>query len=111
MLQGNEEFVMIDDQKIVFEAALALSPIASSKNKKVLIVKGGPGTGKSVVAVNLLVELTKRGLVTQYISKNAASRAVYESKLTIPVFYTQLFYINTLSSQIINAHSLTNKTC
>ncbi len=82
MLKGNEEFTMIDDQKIVFEAALELSKKATANKKKVLIVKGGPGTGKSVVAVNLLVELTRRGLVAQYVSKNAAPRAVYESKLT-----------------------------
>jgi DUF2075 family protein len=82
MLKGNEEFIMIDDQKIVFESALALSQKATANKKQILIVKGGPGTGKSVVAINLLVELTKRGLVAQFVSKNAAPRAVYESKLT-----------------------------
>lgn len=82
MLKGNPEFIMIDDQKIVYETALSLIRKASSKNKKVLIVKGGPGTGKSVVAVNLLVAISKMGLLTQYVSKNAAPRAVYESKLT-----------------------------
>ena len=82
MLKGNKEFVMIDEQKIVFEAALAFTQKASELNKKILIVKGGPGTGKSVVAINLLVEITKRGLLTQYISKNAAPRAVYENKLS-----------------------------
>jgi hypothetical protein len=45
-------------------------------------VEGGPGTGKSVVAINLLTELTKRGLVAKYVSKNAAPRAVYITKLT-----------------------------
>lgn len=82
MLKGNDEFVMVDDQKVVFENALALAKKASDKNKQVLIVKGGPGTGKSVVAVNLLVALTKIGLVSQYVSKNAAPRAVYEARLT-----------------------------
>ena len=82
MLQGNQEFLMIDDQKLVFEEALHLSRKASPKSKQVLIVEGGPGTGKSVVAVNLLVELTNQGRVVQYVTKNAAPRAVYESKLT-----------------------------
>lgn len=82
MIKGNQEFVMIDDQKVVYEYALALAKKASEKNKQVLIVQGGPGTGKSVVAINLLVSLTKLGLVTQYVSKNAAPRAVYEAKLT-----------------------------
>jgi hypothetical protein len=82
MLKGNQEFIMIDDQKVVYETALALAKKSSAYNKNVLIVQGGPGTGKSVVAVNLLVALTKLGLVTQYITKNAAPRAVYESMLT-----------------------------
>lgn len=82
MIKGNQEFVMIDDQKIVYENALTLAKKASSTNKQVLIVQGGPGTGKSVVAINLLVELTKTGLLAHYVSKNAAPRAVYESRLT-----------------------------
>jgi uncharacterized protein len=82
MLKGNDEFILIDDQKIVYETAIALAKRASAKNKNVLIVEGGPGTGKTVVAVNLLVSLTKIGLLSQYITKNAAPRAVYESKLT-----------------------------
>ncbi len=90
MIKGNQEFVMIDDQKVVYENAIALAKHASEKNKQVLIVKGGPGTGKSVVAINLLVELTKLGLLTQYVSKNAAPRAVYEARLTGTVKATEI---------------------
>ena len=81
LLKGNQEFVMIDDQKIIFEQALTLSKKANSINKKVLIVEGGPGTGKSVVAINLLVAITKLQKLTQYITRNSAPRQVYESKL------------------------------
>jgi len=73
---------MIDEQKGVYETALSLAAQARSDKKRVLIVEGGPGTGKSVVAVNLLAELTQRGQVTRYVSKNAAPRAVYKVKLT-----------------------------
>lgn len=82
MLEGNQEFLMIDDQKVVYESALNLGKIASSNKKQVLIVQGGPGTGKSVVAINLLVEMTKRRLLAQYITKNSAPREVYHAKLT-----------------------------
>lgn len=82
MLKGNQEFIMIDDQKIVYETALALAKKSSDTVNNVLIVDGGPGTGKSVVAINLLVALTKFGLVTQYVTKNSAPRDVYESMLT-----------------------------
>ncbi len=81
MLKGNEEFVMIDEQKVVYEMALSLTKKSSKANKNVLIVEGGPGTGKSVVAINLLVAITKLGLNTQYVTKNAAPRGVFEAKL------------------------------
>ncbi|MFA7552518.1 MAG: DNA/RNA helicase domain-containing protein [Bacteroidales bacterium] len=82
MIRGNREFIMIDEQKAVYETALSLAAKARSDKKMVLIVEGGPGTGKSVVAVNLLAELTQRGQVTRYVSKNAAPREVYKVKLT-----------------------------
>ncbi len=82
MLKGKQEFVLIDDQKVVYETALALAKQSSDEKKTVLIIEGGPGTGKSVVAINLLVELTRLGLMAQYVSKNAAPRAVYEARLT-----------------------------
>ncbi|WCT11016.1 DUF2075 domain-containing protein [Mucilaginibacter jinjuensis] len=81
MLKGQQEFVLIDEQKVVYETALALVKGHQSE-KQILIVEGGPGTGKSVVAINLLVALTKLGLLAQYVSKNAAPRAVYEAKLS-----------------------------
>ncbi|MDP3469604.1 MAG: DUF2075 domain-containing protein [Daejeonella sp.] len=81
MLTGKDEFILIDDQKIVYETAM-LAAQSSESSKNVLIVEGGPGTGKSVVAVNLLVKLTEKGLLAQYVTKNAAPRSVYESKLT-----------------------------
>lgn len=82
MLKGNKEFQLLDEQKTVYETALALSCQVRSDKKQVLIVEGGPGSGKSVLAVNILVELTKRGLVARYVSKNSAPRAVYSKKLS-----------------------------
>jgi DUF2075 family protein len=81
MLRGNTEFVLVDDQKVVYETCLAKARMASADRKQVVIVSGGPGTGKSVVAINLIVALTKNGLLSKYVSKNAAPRAVYAQKL------------------------------
>ncbi len=82
MLKGNQEFVMLDDQKVVYEEILENS-IKSQKdrNKRTIIVQGGPGTGKTVVAINLLAELTKRNQFAQYVTKNAEVRKVYSYKL------------------------------
>ena len=80
-MKGKPEFVLIDDQKTTFESALAAASAASEEAPKVLIIEGGPGTGKTVLAINLLVKLTGLGLLSKYVSKNAAPRKVYESKL------------------------------
>lgn len=94
MLKGNKEFYMIDNQKIVYEYALrnAIDTV-SANDKNVMIVRGGPGTGKSVLAVNLLVELNNRNMTCFYVTKNAAPRSVYANKLRGD--YTQT-YINHL---------------
>ncbi|MFA5792707.1 MAG: DUF2075 domain-containing protein [Candidatus Gracilibacteria bacterium] len=102
MLKGNQEFVMIDDQKVVYETAMALAKKSSVANKNILIVQGGPGTGKSVVAINLLVALTKLGFVSQYITKNSAPRAVYESMLTGTLRKTEITNLFSGSGSFIN---------
>ncbi len=82
MLQGNREFIMLDEQKVVYEEILDAARLSAKDSKKrVIIVKGGPGTGKSVVAVNLLAELTREDQFCQYVSKNSAPRNVYLKKL------------------------------
>jgi DUF2075 family protein/phage repressor protein C with HTH and peptisase S24 domain len=82
MMKGKQEFVLIDEQKLAYENALAIAKHASESVKRVMLIEGGPGTGKSIVAINLLVALSKLGLLCRYVSKNAAPRAVYRKKLT-----------------------------
>ncbi|MFA5776197.1 MAG: DUF2075 domain-containing protein [Patescibacteria group bacterium] len=102
MLQGNQEFKLIDDQKLVYETALKLARESTATNKNVLIVEGGPGTGKSVVAINLLTELTKRGGVTQYVTKNSAPREVYQVKLTGKFTKTRISNLFSSSGSFYN---------
>lgn len=123
MIQGNKEFIMIDDQKVVYETALDLALKSHEKNKNVLIVEGGPGTGKSVVAINLLVELNRRGKMSQYVTKTSAPRDVYFEKLRGQKRMTELKSLFVGSGTFINApenvintliideaHRLTEKT-
>ena len=82
MLKGNKEFVLIDDQKVEFEQIKKAAFDAIKNNQKtVYIVRGGPGTGKSVVAINLLAECIHNGYMAQYITSNAAPRNVYSTML------------------------------
>lgn len=83
MISGNQEFVMIDEQKVIYEAIKNLVNRAQGTDEKyTVIVEGGPGTGKSVVAIQLLTDLiTNKNLVVNYVTKNAAPRNVYFEKL------------------------------
>lgn len=83
MISGNQEFVMIDEQKVVYEAIKNLVNKAQETGEKyTVIVEGGPGTGKSVVAIQLLTDLiANKDLVVNYVTKNAAPRNVYFEKL------------------------------
>jgi uncharacterized protein len=103
MLKGNQEFVLIDDQKVVFENALTIAAKSSEKSKQVLIVEGGPGTGKSVVAINLLVALTSKGTLVKYVTKNAAPRAVFHSRLTGTFRRTEIENLFTGSGSFTSA--------
>lgn len=80
MINGNQEFVMIDEQKVVFSTIKKLVENSLKDNQKyTIIVEGGPGTGKSVIAINLLAEF--RSLMVNYVTKNAAPRNVYFTKM------------------------------
>ena len=73
--------VSIDDQKTILEKIAFASQKGLSGKKQVLIVKGGPGTGKSVVAINALSRLMGQRLNVRYVTPNAAPRAVFEVRL------------------------------
>ena len=81
MLEGLEEFVLLDDQKTVLEKIVTAATKAQVEKKQVLIVKGGPGTGKSVISINALARLSSLRMNARYITPNAAPRTVFESKL------------------------------
>jgi uncharacterized protein len=82
MLSGNKEFVLIDDQKVVYEHAKYLG-VKSKKDekKRVIIIEGGPGTGKTILAINLLSYFINKKLVANYVTKNSAPREVFYNKL------------------------------
>jgi uncharacterized protein len=82
MLDGNEYFKLSNEQKLVHDSIIQ-SVVDEVTDKTITIVKGGPGTGKSVVAFNVLVDLYRNyGLKSVfYVTKNAAPRTVYQEKL------------------------------
>lgn len=73
MVKGNSQYVLLDEQLIVYDRVLqAATDGVGGKKKNVVIVKGGPGTGKSVIAMNLLGDLSARGLNAHYVTGSKA---------------------------------------
>jgi len=73
MIQGSPEYVLLDEQKVVFNSVLAkVSEQHATDEKAVFVINGGPGTGKSVIALNLVAELVKAGYVTHHATGSKA---------------------------------------
>lgn len=82
MINGNKEFDLIDDQKVAYEEAMNMAKNSiMTGEKSVLIVNGGPGTGKTVLAMNLMVDLINKNVSCFYVTKNSAPRNVFKKKL------------------------------
>ena len=109
LLQGKPEFILIDDQKVAHETILQADAHAAQR-KQVVIVQGGPGTGKSVIAINLLSALIARKRNVRYVSKNAAPRAVYEAKLTGKFTKTRISNLFSGSGAFVNDEADTYDT-
>lgn len=82
LLKGNEVFTMIDEQQVAYATIKKLVESTINSDKKhTVIVQGGPGTGKSVIAVNLLSHLINQAYNVEYVTKNAAPRNVFTTLL------------------------------
>lgn len=61
-IRDREQFVLLDKQRVAYEIVLHEVERAREADKKsIVIVTGGPGTGKSVIALSLLGELARQG--------------------------------------------------
>lgn len=74
LFKGNKEFILIDEQKVAYSTIIKLAEFRDKK--RTIIVKGGPGTGKSVVSMNAFGELLKKELNVKFVAPNASFRTV-----------------------------------
>ncbi len=75
MLEGNEEFQLIDEQDEAFRVIRhQVLNDADRTHRHVFVVEGGPGTGKSVIAVRLLAETLKKKRMAFFVAPNKAFR-------------------------------------
>lgn len=62
-VREREQFVLLDQQQVAYRIVLnAVRKAKQSDHKEVVVVTGGPGTGKSVIALSLLGELFRQGV-------------------------------------------------
>ena len=73
IIKNKSEFILLDDQLIVYDKVLSEARKAyHSRNKSVIIAAGGPGTGKSVIALNLMADLLLKGYNAHYATGSRA---------------------------------------
>ena len=78
LMKGNKEFMLLDEQAVVYDLCIkTMKECLKDMKKRTIIIQGGPGTGKSVLAVNLLKEYTLKELNASYVTKNSAPREAY----------------------------------
>lgn len=96
LFKGKKEFVLLDEQKKADSRIREIVQRAARTGEKyTIVVKGGPGTGKSVLALDLLKDITSSyHLKACYATSNSAPREVYFSELRGDNFKAQ--WIKTL---------------
>ena len=73
VIRGIPEFILLDEQQIVYDSVFSATTSGfHDKQKTVIIIKGGPGTGKSVIAINLMADLLLKGYNAQYATGSRA---------------------------------------
>lgn len=103
VIKGKREYVLLDEQLVVYNKVLACANEGFHDRKRsIVLVKGGPGTGKSVIAMNLLGDLLTKGYNAQYAT---GSRAFTETlrKIIGPRGSIQFKYFNSYGDAEPNA--------
>ena len=85
MLKGKEEFVLLEEQLTSSNSIFGMveNAIKNPSCKMALIVKGGPGTGKTVIALHVIAELASKysNLLSFFTTRSTALRETLKTKL------------------------------
>ena len=80
MFEGNDVFTLLDEQRVAYSNIMNYA--SEAKGKTTLIVNGGPGTGKSVVAMHAFVALLKQGNNIRFVAPNASFKEAMVAMLS-----------------------------
>ncbi len=72
-IQQREQFILLDEQEVAYRLVLnAVKSASRADHKSVIVVTGGPGSGKSVIALSLLGELFRQGRTAEHATGSKA---------------------------------------
>jgi len=73
MINEQQIFNLIDDQIATYNSIMhRVKMITKTKEKSLVIIKGGPGTGKSVIALEVMGELLRQGKKVMHATGSSA---------------------------------------
>ena len=83
MVRNEPMFDLLDEQAVCFDMCVrTMLQCLKDHKKRTIIIQGGPGTGKSVLAVNLLMHYLLCNCNAAYVTKNSAPRQAFLSILS-----------------------------
>ena len=83
MVRGTPVFDLLDEQAVCFDMCVrTMLQCLKDRKKRTILIQGGPGTGKSVLAVNLLMHYITCACNAAYVTKNRAPRDAFLSILS-----------------------------
>lgn len=72
-IQDREQFVLLDEQRVAYQLVeQAVVTARAQRTQTVVVVIGGPGSGKSVIALSLLGELSRQGRKVHHATGSSA---------------------------------------
>ncbi|WP_169742823.1 DNA/RNA helicase domain-containing protein [Muricoccus aerilatus] len=81
-VQGNHEWRLLDEQLLAFNQVISLVDQAKAKagGRNLVAVRGGPGTGKSVIAIQLLAYAARQRWRIAHVTGSKAFQTVLQAK-------------------------------
>jgi len=80
-LRADREWHLLDEQRTAYNAIIAeVRRRHARRGRSVVVVRGGPGTGKTVIAIQLLADTLRLGLTAAHTTGGKAFTTVLRSK-------------------------------
>lgn len=112
-IKGEKIFHLIDQQLVAYNTILdRAKKLTKSSKKSVIIVKGGPGTGKSVIALNVIAELLSKNKELSIFHATGSAAFTTTLRKIVGARAAKLFkYFNSFPSKAIKENEIDVLVC